>query len=257
MIKELNRAKLLDNLQYRMGMTALTATELENMIGVYNGYISRMKSDPQKLPALDIAWKMAQAMAVSLEWLIDGTPGFIDRDGSYLYRFQERLFNLTSRRELVWTEHNYAELNSLIAAGKNPGNLPFLWTVGGQVLIHSAALQECEEIHLKSAVYSAPLDSQHTLWLLSLDGTLRPEDDERTWSKVEWIELTMTSQDKTADPALITSTVMPGGDYLEYGLRKLWQEVVERSADLVLDSEVRNALDAFMERTADICSPRE
>ena len=69
-VRELNREKLLGNLDDLLFMNAMTQAELESAAGVYTGYISRMKSDPRKLPALDVLWKMAQVLEVSLEWII-------------------------------------------------------------------------------------------------------------------------------------------------------------------------------------------
>ena len=100
--RELNREQLLENLNHLIGWQGLTYAELENAAGIYPGYISRMKSDPRKLPALDVIWKIAQVLGVPIEWLIEGTSGELDRESLYLRGFLQRLFDLTVEGRLSW-----------------------------------------------------------------------------------------------------------------------------------------------------------
>jgi len=247
MIKKLDREKLLNNLQYRMGSMGYTATTLEAEIGVYNGYISRMKSDPQKLPALDIAYKMAQALDVSVDWLIEGSAAPEDKDSVYLRRFLRRLFEMTSNREMRWTSYAYHEINETIRCKQMPMNYPFLRRRGAQkeapVCIHSLALPEYD-VYLTDNAWVAPLEKTRWVWILPLHGTLEEAD-----AACDWIEMILQDRQNQAEPALICSSVMPGGDFLEPVLKELMDEIQVRAGDLVLDQDVKKVLDSFMERT--------
>jgi len=228
MIKNLDREKFLNNLQYRMGRMAYTATILEAEIGVYSGYISRMKSDPQKLPALDIAYKMAQALDVNIEWLIEGSAAPEDKDSIYLRRFLRRLFEMTNSREM-------------------PTKYPFLQRRGDQrddpVCIHSLALPEYD-VQLTGDVWAAPLEKTRWIWMLPLSGTLEEAD-----GQCDFIEMILQDRQNQTEPALVCSSVMPGGDFLEPVLKELMDEIQDRAGDLVLDQDVKKVLDDFMGRT--------
>ena len=247
MIKNLDREKFLNNLQYRMGSKGYTATLLEAEIGVYNGYISRMKSDPQKLPALDIAYKMAQALDVNIEWLIEGSAAPEDKDSIYLRRFLRRLFEMTNSRGIRWTSYSYGEINEAIRCKQMPGNYPFLRRRGEQkddpVCIHSLTLPEFD-VHLTDNVWAAPLEKTRWIWILPLHGTLEEAD-----TQCDWIEMILQDRQNQAEPALICSSVMPGGDFLEPVLKELLDEIRDRAGDLVLDQDVKKVLDDFMGRT--------
>ena len=247
MIKNLDREKFLNNLQYRMGWMACTATTLEAEIGVYNGYISRMKSDPQKLPALDIAYRMAQALDVNIEWLIEGSAAPEDEDSIYLRRFVKRLFEMTGSHELRWTSYAYGEINEAIMCRQMPEKYPFLRRRGNQkddpVCIHSLTLPVFD-ITLTGDVWAAPLEETRWIWMLPLHGTLEEAD-----AQCDFIEMILQDRQNQAEPALICSSVMPGGDFLEPVLKELMDEIQVRAGDLVLDQDVKKVLDGFMERT--------
>ena len=253
MVKPLDRQKFLDNLQYRMGWKAFNATDLENEIGVYGGYISRMRCDPQKLPALDIAWKLAQALEVNLEWLIEGNIQPEDDDTSYLYQFLRRLFDMTAHHELNWSSHRYSDIQSAILGEHTSPELPFLVRARengpSPVRIRSLA-QPDFDVTLKNNVYSASLDGSQQVFILSLSGELSDDQLEAPVS-CEWIELLMwDAEEAEAEPlSLICSSVTPGGDYLKPELEKLYLEIQERSADLMLAPAVKKAIDRFMQKT--------
>ena len=161
MILELDRNKFLENLQYRMGIMGYTATALEGEIGVYGGYIARMKSDPQKLPALDIAYRMAQALDVNIQWLIEGSAIPESDDSAYTRRFLDRLFEMTHRGTMQWTLYPYGEINEMITGKRPRADLPMLQRKNGKEknlhVIRSMALPDYDAT-VAGDVFSTPLD---------------------------------------------------------------------------------------------------
>ncbi len=249
MLKELDRDRFLENLQACMSWHLYSATELENEIGVYSGYISRLKSDSQKLPALDIAFKMAQVLGVNLEWLIEGGATNQNEDSATLYEFLERLFELTRRREMCWTRHAYGEVNEWIMKHRLPEELCFL-AAGlaeeeGSIRVHSMTQPEYQA-RLAGDVWSAPFLEHTVLWFIPMKGTLDLGDEE---DYCEWFEMLLQDQQKLKEPSLLCGSGMPGGECFDPELRKLQSEIVARSGDLILDPDIKIMLDAFMRKT--------
>ena len=252
MIKDLNLEYFLENLQNQMGWQGYTATALESEIGVYSGYISRMKSDPQKLPALDIAWKMAQALHINLEWLIEGSIDPENRDGDFLYSFLERLFDLTHERRMRWTECEYGVINEAISLNRVLRGFPFLERLGDRADAPVRLRSLCEpsfQVALRESAWSAPLDEHRKIWIVPLRGFLETgEEPPNDRIEEEWIELVLQDEAGSAEPAPICHS-MTHWEYLEPSIRKLLQEVQVSSRDLILDQDVKTILTAFMEKT--------
>ena len=250
MILELDRNRFLENLQYRMGVMGYTATALENEIGVYGGYIARMKSDPQKLPALDIAYRMAQALDVNIQWLIEGSAITESDDSTYTRRFLDRLFEMTHRRTMQWSLYTYGEINEMIAGKRPPTELPILQKSrekqGNPYVIRSLA-QPDYDATIAGDAYCTSLDENSTVWIVPLKGTIDLGPDEGN-HPCEWIEMILQDRMHPTEASLIISDVMPGGDFLIPVLKKLMNEIRERAGDLSIDRNVKKVLDAFMER---------
>ena len=251
MILELDRNRFLENLQYRMGVMGYTATALENEIGVYGGYIARMKSDPQKLPALDIAYRMAQALDVNIQWLIEGSAIPESDDSVYTRRFLDRLFEMTHRGTMQWSLHTYGEINDMITGKRPPADLPLLQRNNGKEKnpygIRSLAQPDYDGT-IAGDAYCTPLDENSTVWIMPLKGTidLGPDEDNHP---CEWIEMLLQDRMHPTEASLIISDVMPGGDFLIPVMKKLMNEIRERAGDLSIDRNVKKVLDAFMERS--------
>ena len=252
MIKELDREHFLENLQDQMGWQGYTAAALESEIGVYGGYISRMKSDPQKLPALDIAWKMAQALHVNLEWLLEGSIDPTNRDGDFLYSFLERLFDLTHERRMRWTECEYGVIKEAVSLNRMLRGFPFLERLGDRADAPVRLRSLCEpsfQVSLMESAWSAPLDEHRKIWIVPLRGFLETGDEPpNDRIEEEWIELALQDEAASAEPAPIYRS-MTQGEFLEPSLRKLLKEVEVTSRDLILDQDIKTILTAFLEKT--------
>ena len=253
MIKDLDREHFLENLQNQMGWQGYSAAALENEIGVYSGYISRMKSDPQKLPALDIAWKMAQVLHVNLEWLLEGSIDPENRDGDFLYSFLERLFDLTHERRMRWTECEYGVINEAVSLNRMLRGFPFLEKAGDRDDSPVRLRSLCEpsfQVALMESAWSAPLDEHRKIWIVPLRGFLETGDEPpNDRIEEEWIELVLQDENGSAEPAPICHS-MTRWEYLEPSIRKLLQEVQVCSRDLSLQPDVKSILTAFMDKTA-------
>ncbi len=245
-IRELNRDQLLDNLMHMIGWRGMTYAEVESAAGVYNGYISRMKSDPRKLPALDVVWKMAQVLGVSLEWLLEGTVGDLDENILYMRRFLQRLFDLTVKRQMIWQSFSYGQLQKMISGEQSPQDLPCL-SVGpdGGLRPYSGAYPEMDN-RFADAAYVTKIDDGHALCLARLQFSEQMDpDDSASMLDNEWLELQMQDL-ATGERSMVACSCFGHDEHLAGDMEKLYQQLQEHVTDLRLDPAMRRTIDAFM-----------
>ncbi len=244
-IKELNREQLLENLMNIIYWQGMTYAEVESAAGVYSGYISRMKSDPRKLPALDVLWKMAQVLGVSLEWLLEGTAGNPDETVIYLRRFLQRVFDLTVERKLVWKEYSLDRLSKLMINSHTESDLPFLVPMpDGSLRPFTGAYPELDS-RFADAAFVTWIDDCHALSLVRLHSVEIDDPSHLETLENEWLELQMLDR-SSGNRSMVACTNYGGDDRWWPDLDKLYRQLQEHSTDLRLDSSLRNMIDSFM-----------
>ncbi len=246
--RELNREQLLENLNHLIGWQGLTYAELENAAGIYPGYISRMKSDPRKLPALDVIWKIAQVLGVPIEWLIEGTSGELDREILYLRGFLQRLFDLTVEGRLSWHGTPLAQMMEVLEGKMDPAGLPFFEKgQDGAPRLVSKAFPGFLVLPGNTA-FSTAMNEREILCLTSLhiqDRDAFPES-EGTFEN-EWLEMQLWNPG-TGERTLVACSSYGGNDLMWADLRKLYQQLLEHETDLRLSPALRTSIDAFLAR---------
>ena len=244
-LKEVDRQQFLDNLFYLIGMNGMTYSEVESAVGVYNGYISRMKSDPQKLPALDIAWKMAQLLDVNLEWLMEGSCDDLDENVQYVGGFLRKLFDLTRSKRMLWECWPVSKIENACKGQKMPDNFPCLgWGPDGHIRPDSLAFPGWNN-SITNTAFVSDLDDNRVICVVPMQYNEELKDGE-TFSN-RWIEVQLMDK-KTKHRSLITCTSYGADDMLWDDIEKLYQELSRQETDLRLDPFVRNAIDGFMEK---------
>ena len=245
-VRELNRDQLLGNLDDLLFMNAMTQAELESAAGVYTGYISRMKSDPRKLPALDVLWKMAQVLEVSLEWIIEGTVRDLDENVLYVRRFLQKLFDRTVAGKLVWKSWPCSRLNGILSGAESCTDLPCVArTPEGAFRPFSLAFPGMEN-SFADAAFTVQIDEKHILCIskMQFSELIEPENPASLHSH-EWLEL--QSMDlENGETAIVASSSGNGDDRLEAALEKLYHQLMRHMDDLKLAPALRTMIDSFM-----------
>ena len=249
-IKNINRSKLLENLSWLIGWQDMTYAELEKAAGVYGGYISRMKADPRKLPALDALYRMSQVLGVPLEWLIEGSPGNLDENVLYVRRFVQRLFDLSLQHSIFWHTIPFA---FLLAWGSrdcvSPDVLPFV-ARGPDGNYHpvSQAFPGVDCSFADSA-FVVPLDQDRSVLMVSLRFSEKA-DDEKSSDTInsKWLELQILDQ-KTGGRSMVACSAYGGNDLIWADLEKLYRQLKELETSLPLDPPLRGVIDSFMQHT--------
>ena len=272
-IKNVNRSRLLDNLSRLISQKGMTYAELESAADVYVGYISRMKADPRKLPALDVLYRMSQVLDVSIEWLIEGTFGDPDENILYVRRFIQRLFDLSSQHAMNWRIAPLALLSSVCSpaeqgnshdrlnpneAGDNvSGVLP-------RSNVNSSTLNFVSQgpdgtfrpvslafpginCSFTDSAFIAPLDQDRSVLMVSL--LFSEKANGKDLSEIQenkWLELQMLEQ-KTGARSVVACSSCGGNDLLRADLDMLYQHLKAHETDLPLDSSLRGAIDSFMQ----------
>ena len=251
-VKELKREQLLDNLDYLLMMNAMTHAELEKAAGIYTGYISRMKSDPRKLPALDAIWKMAQVLGVSLEWLIEGTTRDLEENILYIQRFLQKLFDLTAGGKLIWKHYSFGQLKRIAAGQEACTHLPCIMTTPeGGCRASSLAFPEMDS-DFADAAFTTQMDEKHVLCIVKMRYEALIEDGNPASLLLnEWIEL-QTLDTESGARSLITATNYNGDTWMEDGLEKLYQQLMTHCTDLQLGPGLKSMIDSFMNQWNDV-----
>ena len=245
-VRELNRERLLENLDHLLSWEMLTQAELESAAGVYIGYISRMKSDPRKLPALDVIWKMAQVLGVSLEWIIEGTARDLDENVLYLRRFLRKLFDRTVAGKLVWKSWPYGQLNRILSGRETCANLPCVAPKpeGGFRPV-SLAFPEMES-GFADAAFTTWLDEKSVLCIVKMQFSEPVDpDDPASWGSNEWIEL-QTLDVESGERNMAACSSRGGDSLMEADLEKLYRQLMEHINDVTLAPALRGLIDSFM-----------
>ncbi len=246
-IRELDRKKLLDNLDDVIGWKAMTYAEVESAAGVYAGYISRMKADPRKLPALDVIWKMSQVLEVPLAWLIQGTIGDLEENILYVRRFVVRLSERTIGKTLHWQCFSSVQLRQICSGEKSAEGVPFVEKApDGTVIPVSLAYPEMEN-RFEGDAFRASLDDSHDVLLCSLQFTEPAEPDEPGSGGMEqdWRELQLLDRN-TRERRLIVCTSYGEENSIWEDLETLYYQLRKHVADLRLDDHLRQVIDSFM-----------
>ena len=245
-VRELNRERLLNNLDSLLSWEMLTQAELESAAGLYVGYISRMKSDPRKLPALDAIWKMAQVLGVSVEWIIEGTVGDLDENVLYVRRFLQKLCDRTVAGKLVWKPYSFGRLNEILSGRESGADLPCVAPKPeGGFRALSMAFPEMDS-SFADAAFTTSIDEKHLLCIAKMQfSELMDPDDPDSGHSNQWVEL-QTMDLESGGHTLVACSSRGGDRLLEADLEKLYKQLTEHMNDLKLEPALRSLIDAFM-----------
>ena len=100
---EFDRARLMNNITFLIKEKGLKVGELENSVGISAGYISKMtKAENESMPGIDLIYKLAQKLDVSVEALVNGDFNRSNDNLLFLIKFLHSLQVDTDLHEIEW-----------------------------------------------------------------------------------------------------------------------------------------------------------
>ena len=271
-----DRPKFMQNLQSAMEQAGLKANELEQKAGVYAGYISRLKGEETKLPGLDVIWKMAKVLGVSLGRLIEGTFEKSTENLAYLEKFLQEVYERTLSGVMDWRPVHMNEINGLLMGKWTGRYIPFIpyegdsafdeyrenpckgTAFGGSGIsgnhrkIKSFVL-EGADVWLKDACFFTDFGRGRSLFVAQLCGEVDPWDVdadsyENEKSVGTWYEfVVMTDSDYDDDRGTLICSTFGQGTELKFAAKTLFDELKQHEWDYRIEEPVRNLIDEFMQ----------
>lgn len=119
---EFDRARLMNNISFLIKERGMKVGELENAVGISAGYISKMtKSENESMPGIDLIYKLAQQLDVSVEALVNGDFNKSNDNLLFLVKFLHLLQVDTDLHDIEWVFfRDYAEVQDKYAADDLP-----------------------------------------------------------------------------------------------------------------------------------------
>ncbi|MCD7763674.1 MAG: helix-turn-helix domain-containing protein [Lachnospiraceae bacterium] len=103
MAEEFNRQKLMDNIFTLIQQKGLKIGEVETEAGISTGYLSRLnKKETDTAPGADIVWRIAKALGVSTDMLIEGNFSKVTDNYQLVETFLEKLKDMTEANLIEW-----------------------------------------------------------------------------------------------------------------------------------------------------------
>ena len=102
-LPDFDNTQLVANLGYLTKKNNLRIGDLESMLGISAGYISRTaKTDSKKKLSLDVAWKIAQLFEVDLRDLLETDLSTVNANTQIAVEFIEKLLRETDDQTIEW-----------------------------------------------------------------------------------------------------------------------------------------------------------
>lgn len=279
-----DRQKLMQNLQAAMEQRKVKANELETEIGVYSGYISRLKSEEAKLPSLDVIWKIAKYLKVNLMRLIEGTFERSTENLAYLEKFLQEVYARTLTGVLDWRPVHMNELNGNLTGQCTSRYIPFIpydqynnygeyrenpckgTDFGGSGIscenrkVKSFVL-EGADVWLKDSCFYTDFGRRRSLYVAQLCGEVDPwdvdmDDYQSEKSVGSWYEFVVICDDDEDDRGTLICSTFGQGTELKYDAQTLFDELKQHEWDYRIEKPVRNLIDEFMQTETPATKPK-
>ena len=100
---EYDNSHLISNINYFLRKLNLRMGELEQLIGVSAGYISRTaKENSAKKLSIDVVWKIARLFEIDIRTLIEADLMIPNSNAKLVTQFLDKLCNQTARKDIKW-----------------------------------------------------------------------------------------------------------------------------------------------------------
>ena len=279
MVFTFDRQRFMQNLQTAMEQAGVKANELEQRAGVYAGYISRLKGEEAKLPGLDVIWRIAKVLEVSLDRLIEGSFERSTANLAYMEDFIRELFRATVDKELDWKPVHLPEIQAVLSGKQISADkaVPFLsmdifaddgemvpnrheeTPFGGSGIrcgkwrVRSLVFREADT-WLNGPCFITDFGDGRNLYIARVCGPTIPmavidedcSDDSDCVGR--WYELVVNARNENGDNATLLCSTYGQGSQLAHVAGMLYEELCRHEWDYRIDDNVRLLIDGFMTR---------
>ncbi|MBQ3761115.1 MAG: helix-turn-helix transcriptional regulator [Clostridia bacterium] len=270
MAKAFDRQRMLSNISKIIQDRGIKIGELENNVGVSAGYLSRLSKEENKtIPAIDIIWKIAKALKVNTELLIEGSFEHETENLNYMTKFVQKLFERTVSGELDWNCYHIGDIASAIR-GDIRIEVPFIETDPDHIF-----QDELDDLRMQGVTYGTITAHEHTrvrsysrpTASLSVAGpTFYVHlDDQRMLHIIKYVELMYFDADEDSpgfpEPVDWYELVLDEPYHRETesicntlgtcvvlrpDIEKLYQQLRQHEYDLRINKNVKKVIDSFM-----------
>lgn len=102
---EFDRSRLMNNITTLIKEKNIKIGELENSVGISTGYLSKMaKPENESMPGIDLIWKLAEKLGVSVDMLVGGDFSKSNDNLFYLVKLLHELKLETDVHEITWSK---------------------------------------------------------------------------------------------------------------------------------------------------------
>ena len=270
---DFDRQKFLNNISNILTQRGIKVGEFETSIGVYPGYLSRLKAEENKMPPFDIVWKMGQYLNMNVELLADGNFEHPTENLNYLQKFARKLFDRTVSGEFEWTPVTTGDINMALLSDDEKPKYPFIertpvdrgkdlrsldlenygcmsnsgWAAKYN-MISSFGLPHTS-VCVDGTAFRTTIYGQGTLYLICFVGEVCDPPfeyggiPEPCWYYELMIDSPTTDGSRKVIPVCNT---LKNCEPLRVDLKKLYDELKNHEFDLRITTDARTAIDAFM-----------
>lgn len=237
---EFDRTKLMTNITALIKEKGMRIGELENRVGISAGYISKMtKAENESMPGIDLIYKLAQELEVSVEALVCGDFNKSNDNLLFLIRFLHSLEEDVSIHRDEWRQ--FADYNAL----RTEYDFPALPMMAETLEERDAAFRYVSGFRMDAKLtvtndnFYAFVSGIGPLVLFKLENHL-PEGRK---TELELYAINMGNSDEQVIP--MCSSLDSDGEIAPY-LMDLYNCLLRHSKDIQISEETRSLINGYL-----------
>lgn len=241
---EFDRTKLMTNIAALIKEKGLRIGELENKVGISAGYISKMtKAENESMPGIDLIFKLAQELEVSVEALVCGDFNKSNDNLLFLMKFLHSLIEDINIHRDEWRQ--FTDYNAL----RTEYDLPALPMMAGTLEVNmkekESSFRYVSEFRLDANLtvtndnFYAFVSGIGLLLLFKLENHL-PEGPK---TEFELYAINIGSSDEQVIP--MCSSLDSDGEIAPY-LMDLYNCLLRHSKDIQISEETRSLINGYL-----------
>ncbi len=270
-MNQYDQKQMVENIFSVIEREGMKIGEVEKRAGLSAGYLSRMARGEKAAPTAETVWRIAQALGVSLEWLIAGRGMRKNEQAEYLRQFLLRLLDRTQAGQMDWGRVTAWDVSRRLEDGRaegfpameertdgkkfltrpvfenvNPKEISMCVSLDGTRRIRPVSRPDAAAVVAGSSFYAELAEGQR-IWLIPYLERMAVSDEGEI-GNVTWYEL--VSVDQKQGTVLPVCSTLPGNEMITPEIRTLYMELKMHEGEILIPPQVRPVIDAFMERTA-------
>ena len=268
--EETIRKNLIRNVATILARKGVRIGKFEKAIGVYPGYMARMKTDANKLPAFDIILRMAEYLGVNVESLAMGNFDHPAENLDYLRKFARSLYARTAACEFQWYALTTDQIDESLPGGDvrrypfgqameddagGPKRLSMEpWGYVNNTLSQAGygAVKSFSvtggRVSILDSVFSTMIEQDQRLYIVKY-GMLRMNrrKAEPEMELIEWFELQLARENSKVGDYYLLCDTLGERELLYVEFEKLYLELKYYEHDPCISKRARNTIDKFLQ----------